>query len=80
MNKKFLFSIFVVFACITAPLAYFKYTAVPPLPNPNDQSPEDIAKVMASADFSKLPAKVKDKYLENMTTQDKIREIFCRQA
>ncbi len=76
MNKKFFISVLVLLMAISGVLAYFKYYSEPVLPDPKDQKPVDIAKLMASPDFSKLSSNTKDKYLENLMNQDKTREIF----
>ncbi|HCE43897.1 MAG TPA: hypothetical protein DET40_10150 [Lentisphaeria bacterium] len=76
MNKKFFISVLVLLLSVTGVLAYYKYYSVPELPDPKEQKPEDITKMMASDNFSKLPDKVKDKYLENLANQENTRQIF----
>ena len=79
MNKKFITSVLILIFTVTGALAYFKYFSGPPmpkLPDPKEQKPDEIAKVIASDTFTKLPQKAKDAYLENLVNQDKTREIF----
>ncbi|HBC87248.1 MAG TPA: hypothetical protein DCZ94_09860 [Lentisphaeria bacterium] len=76
MNKKYFISVFVLLAALSGVLAYYKYFPEPKLPDPKEQKPVEIAKLMASDDFSKLPEKVRDKYLENLVNQENTREIF----
>jgi len=76
MNRKFIIGVITVLVALSGALAYFKYYSEPPLPDPKEQKPEDIAKMISSPDFSKLSANAKGKYLENLGNQDKIREIF----
>ncbi|MFZ2658356.1 MAG: hypothetical protein WAX69_25710 [Victivallales bacterium] len=76
MNRKFILSVLVLLMAVSGVLAYYKYYYVPPLPDPKEQKPEDIAKMMASKDFTKLPARVKDTYLENLANQENTRQVF----
>lgn len=76
MNKKYAITAVAVLLAGTASFAYYKYSQPPELPDPGKQKTEDIAKLMASDKFSKLPEDLKNKYLENLSNQDKTREIF----
>ena len=76
MKRKYAIAAVAVLVASTASFASYKYFQTPGLPDPGKQKTEDIAKLMASDKFSKLPGSVKDKYLENLVTQDKTREIF----
>jgi hypothetical protein len=76
MKRKYTLTAIAVLVASTASFASYKYFQTPSLPDPSKQKTEDIAKLMASDNFSKLSANVKDKYLENLVNQDKTREIF----
>jgi hypothetical protein len=76
MNKKYMIATVAALFISTASFACYKYFQSPKLPDPGKQKAEDIAKLMASDDFSKLPQNLKNKYLENLASQDKIRGVF----
>lgn len=80
MNKKYVITAVAVLLASTASFAFYKYLKGPELPDPGKQKTEDIAKLMASDKFSKLPEDLKGKYLENLSNQDKAREIFYSAA
>ncbi|MFA6567114.1 MAG: hypothetical protein WCS96_02785 [Victivallales bacterium] len=76
MNRKYVIAAVAVLIAVTASFACYKYFRSPDLPDPGKQKTEDIAKMMASEKFSKLPQELKNRYLENLASQDKAREIF----
>ena len=76
MNRKYVITAVAVLFASIASLAGYKYFNRPTLPNPGKQKTEDIAKLMASDKFIKMPDDLKNKYLENLANQDKIRDIF----
>ncbi len=76
MKKKYVIAAVAVLFASSASFASYKYFTRPTLPNPDKQKTEDIAKLMASDKFTKIPEDLKNKYLENLANQDKAREIF----
>ena len=76
MNKKYAITAVAVLFASSASFACYKYFHSPCLPDPSKQKTEDIAKLIASDKFSKLPEELKNRYLENLSNQDKTREIF----
>ena len=76
MNKRYVLVTVVVLFTGATSFACYKYFHVPGLPDPRKQKTEDIAKLMASDNFTKLTDNVKNKYLENLANQDKTRDIF----
>ena len=76
MKKKYMITAVAVLFAGSASFACYKYITRPTLPNPDRQKTEDIAKLMASDKFTKIPEDLKNKYLENLANQDKAREIF----
>ncbi|MFA6292615.1 MAG: hypothetical protein WC637_12575 [Victivallales bacterium] len=76
MKKKYVITAVAVLFAGSTTFASYMYFNRPCLPNPGKQKTEDIAKLMASDKFAKVPEDLKNKYLENLANQDKAREIF----
>lgn len=76
MKKKYVITAAVLLLAGTASFACYRHFKTPKLPDPGKQKAEEIAKTMASDNFTKLPDNLKNKYLENLANQDKIRDIF----
>lgn len=76
MKKKYVITVVALLFTGSATFAYYIYFRSPKLPDPGKQKTEEITKLIASDNFTKLPEDLKNKYLENLANQDKAREIF----